>query len=1588
MKPFQVTASDVAFTLRADPDWLPPIPPSGSTTTIMINSMGAGVTVNLSVNKIPPGITTSFSSSQLNVSPGGSTTSTLTLTPTSIPPGHYGAEIKGTATVSGIQKEFYTHLEFDVEPPMLFMDAAWMQQQGVWFPEITLNPNAGPVKTKVSVKATDFPAGAEITSLRFAGRDMPVPAGTTADSNGDLTLVFNVPSDFGLGHYMVEVEAQKTGMPPVFIAKPFYIEDSGVSFKLDVVPGFIPGVAQGDSGETTVFVKSTGQAVTVDLSVDGLPPGVTATFDSSSLSVPPGGSSSTRLTITTGASTPTGHYPLSIRGVSGAEERVMPFGFGVMPPAAFQMPEFRLEPDYAPAGYTDKSFKVTFSGTGFPANQSVSSLEFGSQSVAIPANLTTDANGNFNGVFLMPTGLTPGTYDVMVTVATTGGGSIHDSRPFTIKGADTKFILKPSPPYLPPVVQGGQVSTMVTVRSVGTSSANVTLYIEGLAPGITAAFSPSNVVAITPGGSGSTTLTISVGASTPPGPYPLSIRGVSGSDSVVVPLGFGVMPDIGAGEGHATITINPPRARPGEHVGISGAGFTDNSTITLTAAPPGAPIPIDITPGAIQVQTDGTWATQITIPAAGQVPPGTYVIKASDGTMAAKNPFSIVPADSADFFLNVSPMFIEIVQGASGNTTMSLSSKNGFQAAASFSVGHLAPGVTATFKDTAGSTIGQFTGAPGGIREIIAPVAQTPVPGEDLIVNVLIDVDSGTPIGPYDIALEVETANIFRAIPLGLMVVSPGASMVISPMSGPADTDIRLSGSGFTAGENVTVTFAGNSIITVPSTVTVAQDGTFTAVITAPSLTAGIHPVKVTGATSGISIDRPFGLKPSAVDTFVVYASPPKVDIPRGGSSTITVKIEPLGSFQSAVTLSVSGLSAISGATANITPSSILTPSIATPTTATLTISVPAGATVSRYPLTIRGISGAITQTRKVTVNVVPPADTPDFSISLAPNTVPINPNSSGNTTVTVQSINSFNGTVSLDVAMMDTSAEWPSGVSYTAGSVAPSATTGLGKQTVTFTVAAGTQPGNWSFKITGTSGALEHSTDVMVICTPSGTTVTAYNSPRLDPTTVTASTPMGMEPPWGDKITINGLINEGAEASVITPTKVDVTPNTLATLPEGASDILGRVTNVESDSPVDGVEWDLGFPYNPATVTAANFTEENLKVAYLNPDTGAWTEVTTTVDTVNKMAYASLDHFSSWTLIATPAPPPSVVVNNSGGGGGGGGGLGGVTPVLNVTTNEGRFLENITAQSGDKNVEIYIPKNTIGKNKAGSLISSIGITIKDDRPAPPSSTKVIGEVYEIKPDGAVFAPPVTLTFYYDVTELPEGVAETVLAVYRWNLSEEQWDQLESTIDPENHTVSTEIGGFSIYAAMARTLPASFEVDQMTIVPEVIDVGESADINAVVTNNGDLTGSYEISLTINQAVVETKEVTLDGNSSQEVTFKVTLEAAGSYAIGIAEMTSTLVVKEKPAEPEEASAQPETPTAPSAAPTEPEPLVEEEVAEEAPAPAVTEPAPIEPQAEQPATTPLPISLWLIIGGATGLIAAGLVTWRLVVRKRGK
>jgi len=267
----------------------------------------------------------------------------------------------------------------------------------------------------------------------------------------------------------------------------------------------------------------------------------------------------------------------------------------------------------------------------------------------------------------------------------------------------------------------------------------------------------------------------------------------------------------------------------------------------------------------------------------------------------------------------------------------------------------------------------------------------------------------------------------------------------------------------------------------------------------------------------------------------------------------------------------------------------------------------------------------------------------------------------------------------------------------------------------------------------------------------------------------------------------------------------------------------------------------------------------------------------------------------SSASNAATPSAP-----STSTGGGGGGGGLAGVTSVLDIMTEKGRFTEDVTAISEDKQVELYIPEDTIGKNRVDSLLSSIRIKKMEEPPALSVNSEVAGLIYDIDPSGATFDPPIDLTIKYDTSQIPEGVAEKNLVVATFDSSTSQWVELESTVDPANDTVTAKVSHFTAFTILAHTRPASFAIADLVIAPDEVETGETVSISVLITNTGDLEGSYKVILKIDDVAVTSKEVTLEGGTSEEVTFTTARDVAGTYAVEIGGLVGTLRVKAAPA----------------------------------------------------------------------------------------
>ena len=89
--------------------------------------------------------------------------------------------------------------------------------------------------------------------------------------------------------------------------------------------------------------------------------------------------------------------------------------------------------------------------------------------------------------------------------------------------------------------------------------------------------------------------------------------------------------------------------------------------------------------------------------------------------------------------------------------------------------------------------------------------------------------------------------------------------------------------------------------------------------------------------------------------------------------------------------------------------------------------------------------------------------------------------------------------------------------------------------------------------------------------------------------------------------------------------------------------------------------------------------------------------------------------------------------------------------------------------------------------------------------------------------------------------------------------------------------------------------PAAFATSNLTITPAEVDTGEEVTISILVTNTGDLSGSYQVTLKIDAEVVGTKQVTLDGGASETVTFTTTRDIPGTYSVTIDGQTGTFGV---------------------------------------------------------------------------------------------
>jgi uncharacterized membrane protein len=234
--------------------------------------------------------------------------------------------------------------------------------------------------------------------------------------------------------------------------------------------------------------------------------------------------------------------------------------------------------------------------------------------------------------------------------------------------------------------------------------------------------------------------------------------------------------------------------------------------------------------------------------------------------------------------------------------------------------------------------------------------------------------------------------------------------------------------------------------------------------------------VTTTGAYSATAnLTRPgwwimqmVAFRTEAPGSFSISASPTSLSIGQGNQGTSTITTAVSGGFNSAITLSVSGVP--SGTTASFNPNPIAAPGSGN---STMNITVGASTPTGTYPITVTGNGGGVQQNTTVTLTVT---TQPSFSLSASPSSLSVMQESQGTSTLTVTISGGFNNPVSFSASGV------PSGTTATFN---PATLPAPGSGSSTMTITVGTTPmGTYPITVTASGGGIHQTTPVTLTVT------------------------------------------------------------------------------------------------------------------------------------------------------------------------------------------------------------------------------------------------------------------------------------------------------------------------------------------------------------------------------------------------------------------------------------------------------------------------------------------------------------------------
>jgi uncharacterized membrane protein len=497
--------------------------------------------------------------------------------------------------------------------------------------------------------------------------------------------------------------------------------------------------------------------------------------------------------------------------------------------------------------------------------------------------------------------------------------------------------------------QGASGTVTVTSKHQGGFNSPVSLAWSGLPTGLTAALSSSSLAAP---GDGTAVTTFTAAATTPPGTYTATLTASGAGATQTVPVALTIAAP--------SCTLAPSAASLALSAGLTGSlkvscnspqgTFSAPLTLALSGAPNG--VTATTSSNSLTVAT-GSVTLQVATPITLAATSFNLSLAASSGSFGSTLtiPVSIT---ASNFTLTAAQAALSIYTGGTGTASVTTLHHGIFNSAVSLA----------------------WSGLPNGVTAALAK-ATIAAPG-DATVATTFNVASTTTPGTYNATLTATGGGITQTIPLTLTIATqPACTLAATYATTPM---VMIAGNSYTipvtcgsvkgtfpAPLNLTLTGAPAGITAALSAGTITAGGNAQVTVTLPQTTpATTLNLTLQAAASSVGFTQTLPITAAIhAYNFNLTAAQATLTIKQGASATENLSIVHVGAFNSAITLTWSGLPA--GVSATNSVASTAAPGDGTPTT---TLAAASTAKVGTYSVTLTGTGGGVTQVAHVNVVV------------------------------------------------------------------------------------------------------------------------------------------------------------------------------------------------------------------------------------------------------------------------------------------------------------------------------------------------------------------------------------------------------------------------------------------------------------------------------------------------------------------------------------------------------------------------------------------------------------------------------------------